>query len=104
MKKILFFSFTAIVVLFAVVIFSDVTTLKGYAQKVGSIFGYGTHYTEKSVNAVQDSVKSAASAIDDIRENKARAIIEEQRKKIQEMREELEEAMKSSENKNSQKN
>ncbi len=85
-------------------IFNDASTLRGYAQKVGSTFGYGVGYTEKSVNAVQDSVQSAASAVDDIRENKAKAIIEEQRKKIEEMRKELEQAMNTSESKAKEKN
>ena len=96
MKKIiLFIGFVAISAI-ALLVFNDVSTLKGYAQKVGSAIGYSSGYTQKSVNAVQDSVNSAASATDDLRENKAKAIIEEQRKKIDEMRKELESSMNNS--------
>ena len=99
MKKILLFTGFITVTAIALFVFNDVSTLRGYAQQVGSALGYGSGYTQKSVNAVQDSVQSAASAVDDIRENKAKAIIEEQRKKIEEMRKELEQAMTTSENK-----
>ncbi len=104
MKKIMLFTGFVAFSIAGLLIFSDVSALRGYAQKVGSVLGYGTGYTEKSVSAVQDSVQSAASAVDDIRENKARAIIEEQRKKIEEMRHELEQAMNTSENKAKEKN
>lgn len=103
MTKILLFM-GVIAIAIAGLIFNDVSTLRGYAQQVGSVLGYGSGYTQVSVNAVQDSVKSAASAVDDIRENKAKAIIEEQRKKIEEMRKELEQAMNTSENKAKEKN
>lgn len=96
MKKILLFTSFVVISAIALLVFSDVSTLRAYAQKVGSTLGYGAGYTQKASNAVQDSVKSTASAVDDLRENKARAIIEEQRKKIDEMRKELEQSMNNS--------
>lgn len=99
MKKILLFVGFTTVSAIALLVFNDVATLKSYAQKVGATFGYGSAYTEKTVNAIQDSVNSSASAIDDLRENKAKAIIEEQRKKIDEMKKELEKSVKNTEEK-----
>lgn len=99
MKKIILFTGVITIAVAALLVSSDITTLRGYANKVGSAIGFTSGYTQKSVNAVQDSVKSSASAVDDLRENKARQIIDEQRRKIEEMRKELEHAMNTSESK-----
>lgn len=93
MKKIVLILAVVVFATAGFFVFSDISAIKSYAQKVGDTLGYGIGYTEKSMNAVQDSVNSTTSAIDDLKEGKARALIEEQRKKIEEMRKELEQAM-----------
>lgn len=99
MKKIfLFLGFVAISTA-ALLVFNDVSTLNSYAEKIGNVVGYTSGYSQKTVNALQDSVNSTSSALDDLRENKAKTIINEQRKKIEEMRKELEQSMNNSEQK-----
>lgn len=96
MKKFLMFFAFAFVAIAGFIITNDSSVVLSYANKIGSMLGTTAGYTERTVNAVQDSVNSTTSAVEDLKEGKARMLIEEQRKKIEEMKKELEQAMKDS--------